>query len=129
MPNPVHWHAYTYTGRSHSDAEIRRGTAPDTYPPVEIKDWLTRPARQIADTFTDVEAAVDWMKQQFTMNPPLGSDDYPLERRLAWIRARLAESAGNDIVYGYYTKAGSYVARALIACPRPDVGSCPKGLA
>ncbi|MFJ9128960.1 hypothetical protein ACIRJS_33145 [Streptomyces sp. NPDC102340] len=128
MPNPVHWHAYSYIGKSYTDAEIRRGVAPSNYPPIEIKDWLARPRNDITGTFTDVEAAVGWMKQQLTGMPPADTS-CPVEQHLDWIRRTLAQPTGNDVVYGYYTSSGRYAGLAMIACPRPDVGRCPEGLA
>ncbi|MDT9690306.1 hypothetical protein Q5762_18560 [Streptomyces sp. P9(2023)] len=34
-------------------------------------------------------------------------------------------TAGNDVVYGYYSKSQQYVSRSLIACPRADGQPCP----
>lgn len=127
MPNSPHWHAYSYTGRSYTDALIRRGEAPNNYPPIEIKHWLTRPRDHIVATFTDVEEAVGWLKQQLTAAPPADAAAFPIDDRVERNRATLAQTAGNDVVYGYYSTAGQYVSRALIACPRPDIPMCPEG--
>ncbi|WP_415949969.1 hypothetical protein [Streptomyces sp. KLOTTS4A1] len=126
MPLSPHWHAYAYTGRSYTDALIRRGETPGNYPPIEIKNWLTRPRGHIAATFTEIEEAVSWLKQELVAMPPAGTDFFPIDERLEHSRSTLAQTAGNDVVYGYYSTSGRYVSRALIACPRRGISVCPE---
>lgn len=118
VTNSAHWHAYSYTGRSYSDAMIRRGEVPAAYPPIEIKNWLGKPVSYIAGTFTEIEPAVDWLAAELANHPPRDVESFPAKERLAYSRLTLQQTAGNDVVYGYYSKAEQYVSRALIACPR-----------
>jgi hypothetical protein len=124
-----HWHAYSYTGRSFSDGEIRGKKAPEDYPPIEIKHWLMRPKRHIIDTFTEIDPAIAWLEGELTNNLPLDEESFPVKLRLEYCRDRLKQTAGNDVVYGFYSKAGQYVSRALIACrptdPWEEFFGCP----
>ncbi|MFG2642983.1 hypothetical protein ACGFYP_18700 [Streptomyces sp. NPDC048370] len=120
-----HWHAYAYTGRSYPDAAIRRGEVPTDYPPIEIKDWLTRKNAQVVATFTDVDDAVSWVEGELTQNPPVDQEHFPVWDRLQRSRETLRLTAGNDVVYGYYSKSQQFVSRSLIACPRAYGQRCP----
>lgn len=126
-PVRQHWHAYSYNGRSYSDAMIRRGEVPANYPPIEIVHWLRRPANEAVETFRDIEKAASWLEGELTQNPAMDEDHFPVEERLRYSRETLAQEAGNDVVYGYYSKSQQYVSRALIACPRERGDSCPYG--
>ncbi|WP_274032563.1 hypothetical protein [Streptomyces sp. MMBL 11-1] len=130
-----HWHAYGYTGRSYKDGEVRAGVAPSTYPPFEIMHWLARPARDIEETFTEIDAAVEWLRGALELHVPLGAESFTIEDRLAYARSALAQAAGSDVVYGYYSVGRLYVSRALITCPRKRLNNfgeapppCPTGL-
>ncbi|KPI33242.1 hypothetical protein OV450_1330 [Actinobacteria bacterium OV450] len=117
----MHHHAYSYTGRSYSDGAIRKGEAPSNYPPIEIRHWLNRPASQIVATFTDAEAALAWLRAEMQDQPPKDEAEYSVEDRLRGARTTLAQSAGNDVVLGYYLVGGQvFVSRAVIACPRRE---------
>ncbi|MFD4374738.1 hypothetical protein [Streptomyces sp. NPDC058486] len=122
-----HWHAYAYTGRSYPDSAIRRGEVPAEYPPIEIKDWLRRPAGQVVATYSDVDAAVSWLEGELTRNPPVDQEHFPVWDRLLRCRETLLLAAGCDVVQGYYSKAQQYVSRALVVCPRGEGDSCPYG--
>ncbi|WP_146610435.1 hypothetical protein [Streptomyces sp. AC1-42W] len=124
-----HWHAYSYTGRSYSDGLIRRGEVPSNYPPIEIKNWLTRPADHVMNTFHDVEKAMTWLEEELSQNPHVEEALFPLADRLQYSRDTLDQTAGNDVVHGYYSKAQQYISRALIACPREGFPICPYGIA
>ena len=124
----VHWHAYCYTGRSYPDSVIRRGETPGNYPPIEIKDWLVRPRAQIAATFSDADSAAGWVQKELEAKPPQDAASFPVADRVAYSRSTLGQTAGSDVVYGYYS-AGQYVSRALITCPRAGIARCPEGLA
>ncbi|MFC7791946.1 hypothetical protein [Streptomyces cinereoruber] len=126
-PASRHWHAYAYTGRSYPDSAIRRGEVPADHPPIEIKDWLRRPAAQVVATYTGVEEAASWIEGELTQNPPVDQEHFPVWDRLQRVRETLRLTAGNDVVLGYYSKAQQYVSRALIACLREDGDSCPYG--
>lgn len=124
-----HWHAYSYNGRSYPDGMTRRGEVPSNYPTIEVKNWLARPAAQVVNTFHDVEKAVSWLEGELSQNPHVEEASFPLADRLQYSRDTLNQSAGNDVVYGYYSKGQQYVSRALIACPRDGFPACPYGVA
>ncbi|MEV6679462.1 hypothetical protein AB0N09_21795 [Streptomyces erythrochromogenes] len=111
-----HWHAYAHTGRALPDSAIRRGEAPSTYPPFELRDWLRR---RPESTFTDPEAAAKWLHVQGEEHPPVDADAFPVDTRVRYAESTLAQEAGADVVWGYYSAGGQYVSRALITCPRP----------
>ncbi|MCX4799660.1 hypothetical protein OG497_38035 [Streptomyces sp. NBC_01242] len=131
---PTHWHAYSYNGRSYTDAMIRRGEVPAAYPPIEIKHWLARPANHVVETFHEVDPAVSWLEGELNGHPPVDAESFPVKVRVAYSRKTLQQTAGNDVVYGYYSKS-QYVSRALIACPRHRANAgeeappgCPQGM-
>lgn len=123
MTATTHWHAFAYTGRGIvSDAEIRRGTAPADFPPLVVQDWLTRRDRkgQIPDThlFTEaqIEDAVSWLETELTAYPPLDVDSFTIPARIGHARDRLCQRVNRDIAWGYWSRGGRYVSRALILC-------------
>ncbi|MFG3036834.1 hypothetical protein ACGFYZ_08020 [Streptomyces sp. NPDC048330] len=141
----AHWHAYAYTGRKYSDADIRRATAPANYPPIEVAHWLRRPDSHVADTFAygpdGLDRAVVWLEGELTQNAPVDEEHYSVFERLEGSRRSLmatstalatentpAVQRAGDAVYGYWSKAGQYVSRALIACPREAGDACPYGV-
>ncbi|WP_282697903.1 hypothetical protein [Streptomyces sp. CC208A] len=138
----AHWHAYAYTGRAYTDTEIRRETAPANYPPIEVAHWLRRPRNHVADTFAcspdGLDHALAWLEGELTRNPPVDEEHYPVLERLEGSRSSLtatrstptapATQRAGDAVYGYWSKAGQYVSRALIACPREAGDPCPYGM-
>lgn len=111
----AHFHAYSYTGQGHTDGEIRKGLAPPTYPPIEIKDWLRRMPKRVYGE-QDIDAALGWLEQELNNHPPLDADSFPVKERLEYSRERLLQKVGRDVVYGYWSKKGRYVSRALILC-------------
>jgi hypothetical protein len=112
-----HWHAYSYTGRTYTDAMIRQKKVPDSYPPIEIKHWLSKPRKHVVETFTEIAPMLAWLESEMTPMPPRDEEFFPLKERLEYSRQWL--SLGDDVVYGYYSVgAGPWVSRALIFCPR-----------
>lgn len=113
----AHWHAYAYTGKGYTDNEIRKGVAPPTFPPIEIKDWLHRRAAEIFPE-TSLDNAMVWLEKELNGQPPIDAEAYPIETRLASSRARLQETVNRNVVYGYWSRGGQYVSRVLICCER-----------
>jgi hypothetical protein len=113
-----HWHAFAYTGMSYRESEFRAGKAPKDYPPIEIKDWLHR--RPGLHTFAEGEVAkaLAWLERELNSPKcvPVDAEGFPVQVRLEYSRARLSEKTNRDVVYGYYSRAGLYVSRALIEC-------------
>lgn len=115
----AHFHAYAYTGQGYRDGEIRKGLAPPTYPPIEVKDWLLRrPLKLYSEP--DIDAALDWLEKELNEHPPLGAEFFPVKERIAYSRERLLQTVGRDVIYGYWSTGGRYVSRALILCTRTE---------
>lgn len=136
---PVHWHAFAYTGKGYTDSEVGKGLAPSNFPPVEIKHWLLRlpglrtplgsPIPESAlpvHTFSEseVDEAVAWLEQELTTHLPLDHETFPVAARLEYSRARLLERANRDVVYGYWSVGGQYVARVLVLCDDRGPATC-----
>jgi hypothetical protein len=124
-----HWHAYSYTGRAHPDSAVRRGEAPSNYAPFLIKDWLRRPVKQIAESFTEADLAAKWLRGEMEKHPPLGVESFSIDARVGYAEQTLRQDAGADVVWGYYSTSGQYVSRAVIRClqgkAQPGVGPVP----
>lgn len=121
-----HWHAYTYAGRTHTDSERRTDIAPSTYPPFLVRDWLQRPRAHIVGSFAEPDAAAAWLRTELEAHPPVDVAAFTVEDRMRWVRLRLAQDNGADIVSGYYTAGGQYVSRALVRCTsRDSAARCP----
>ncbi|WP_428950937.1 hypothetical protein [Streptomyces sp. cg35] len=127
MRTHTHWHGWRYTGAGFSDPQRRRGEASSSYPPFEIAAFLDRRPDTILWTFEEPPKAVDWLKQAGTDHPPLDEAAFPLDTRLEYAQRTLSQEVGADVIWGYYARGQTYVALALIACPRPD-RICPQGL-
>lgn len=119
----LHWHAFAYTGRGiKSDAEIRNGSAPANFPPLVVKDWLTRrnkegriPHERVFDE-TQIEDAAIWLEAELTRYPPLDVVSFPIPDRIGYARERLRQRVNRDIVWGYWSRGERYVSRALVLC-------------
>jgi hypothetical protein len=111
----LHFHAYAYTGKGYKDSEIRARVAPPNYPPIMVADpgGMKQAAR-----LDSLDAAVDWLKGELTSHEPLGSESFPVEARLEYSRAQLQQTAANIVIYGYWSRAGQYVARRIYPCTR-----------
>ncbi|MFF4385642.1 hypothetical protein ACFY0G_02430 [Streptomyces sp. NPDC001552] len=128
-----HFHAYAYTGRAFTDGQVLKGEAPSNYAPFLIADWLARPARTIAESFTDPEQAAKWLRGEMEAHPPIDAESFSIDTRMGYAESTLRQERGADVVWGYYAK-GQYVSRAVICCPRveaPQPGkaaaACPEG--
>ncbi|GAA2947961.1 hypothetical protein ACFPN0_15405 [Kitasatospora cinereorecta] len=111
-----HWHAYAYTGRAYTDSAVRKGEAPSNYAPFMIKDWLRRPAQQIIESFTEPDVAAKWLRGEMEKAPPLQVASFSIDERVAYAEQTLRQTAGADVVWGYYSSTGQYVSRAVIRC-------------
>jgi hypothetical protein len=124
----THWHTFQYKGTAYSDPQRRRGEAPSNFPPFVLDEFLTRgKLLETAGTLDEIAAALDWLKQGATTNPPLDQASFPLPNRLAWAEQTLGLERGADLLWGYYTSSQLYVSMAVIACPRPRGEGCPIG--
>ncbi|MCQ4082227.1 hypothetical protein NGB36_16840 [Streptomyces sp. RB6PN25] len=122
-----HWHAFEYVGHERPADSLRVDPTNPT-PPLEIGHWLRKPARHVAETFTNDDAgrkeASEWMRQGGEEHAPADGDSFPLDARMTYVNDDLQRGA--DVIWGYYTKKQRYHSRALVACPREGI-SCPYG--
>lgn len=109
----THFHGYAYTGTRYSDPEVRSRRVPEGYLPIEIKD-TTGPSLRLPT----LDDALAWLENELTVHRPADADTFPVESRLAYSRARLQQSAGAFVVYGYWTQGnpGKFVARRILPC-------------
>jgi hypothetical protein len=107
----IHFHGYAYTGHGYTDSEIHAGRAPSRYLPIEV-DCTSGPDRHLA-TLND---AMTWLEAELTRHEPLDAEAFPVKVRLEYSRSRLQQSAGAIVVYGYWSRAGQYVARRILPC-------------
>ncbi|MEU5092113.1 hypothetical protein [Streptomyces sp. NPDC021356] len=121
----LHWHAYAYNGRELPPDRDRRDPGCPV-PPLEIRQWLLKPARLLAATYpapdTD-QSAYGWLRTELDAFPR-GPRDLSPATQLAYARDCLNRST--DVVWGYWSATGLYISRALITCPRADT-PCPHG--
>jgi hypothetical protein len=134
-----HWHAYAWNGAGRPDDRERR-TYPPTgipefdakridnsasrIPPLVISEWLLKPAAFIEATYPIPDGRRDgyhWLRDELREHPR-GPRDLEPEVQLA--HAVDCMTRGADVVWAYYSRAGRYISRALIVCPRPGF-DCP----
>lgn len=116
----THWHAFSYTGHERPrDGEARDPGA--ATPPIELDMWFSKPRSMMDGTFTDPEAAADWLERELTESPPPASA-LPVRLHMRFARAALRRRA--DAYVGYYTAHGGFLVRTLLACPRRGL-RCP----
>lgn len=109
----LHWHAFGYNGSGYPpDSEAKNPQAPVR--PLSLAGWFSKPASMRRGTFTDPDAAHDWLAAELHDRHP---DPERLPAALDYYRAHL--KLGQDAYAGGYTRdrAGIYV-RALLTCPR-----------
>lgn len=114
-----HWHAYAWVGHARPDDNARTDPS-QPVPPLEIADWLQKPARHVAETFDNgaegKASAAKWMRAGGEEHEFASEDSFPLDARMAYVEDDIARGA--DSVWGYYSRNLRYVSRALVACPR-----------
>lgn len=100
-------------------------------PPIMTGHWLIKRGQTAANrTWTDVTDAVEWLKQQYTDNPPFERTDglqayISLDDRIAYAYDLLPR--GVDTTWCHYTQSKSLLSMSVVCCPNlfhPDV-ACP----
>ncbi|WP_214327666.1 hypothetical protein [Nonomuraea sediminis] len=86
-------------------------------------EWLAKPASRIAETFDDLNKAVEWMTREYA--PPAGSgDSIPLDSREALATDLLPR--GVDVQWGEWLSGGHFITVGMICCPNRHVNHpCP----
>ncbi|WP_037932877.1 hypothetical protein [Streptomyces sp. SPB78] len=118
-----HWHAYAWTGREHPPLRDARDPSKPV-PPSLIADWLLKPRSLLVATFAMPDEgghAYAWLETQLKKHPR-GPRDWPPRVDLDGAHDRLTRQT--DVVWGYWSATGLYVARVLITCPRSGI-PCP----
>ncbi|MEU5753494.1 hypothetical protein [Streptomyces sp. NPDC047829] len=91
---------------------------------MHVGHWLLKPARLLRATYPAPDTGQDaygWLRAEldaFPRNPR----DLPPSVQLA--HARDCLDRATDVVWGYWSATGLYIARALITCPRTGI-PCP----
>lgn len=111
----THYHAYSYTGRGYADSEVRKGLAPNGYPPLVVIPRTGTPDTRL----TTLDDALAWLEQELTAHPPVDSAAFPVTARLVYSRERLQQTRANEVIYGYWSQARRYISRRLYPCDRP----------
>ncbi|WEV27932.1 hypothetical protein OYE22_24230 [Streptomyces sp. 71268] len=118
----VHWHAFAWTGHERPpDSERVIPTNPT--PPLEVAHWLRKQRKHVAATFTDADAAVEWMREELAAWPMADQTLSTVESKIEFTRECLSRPDA-DVVFGFYPAVQRYVSRCLIYCPRPGE-KCP----
>ncbi|MET7363165.1 hypothetical protein ABZS76_32675 [Streptomyces sp. NPDC005562] len=112
----VHWHAFSYTGKGYTDAEVRKGLAPSAHPRPEISQWVSVMPTLHIFAEDEIDKAMDWLEGELTSQVPQDAEHHPVEDRLQASRRRLDETRNRDVVYGYWSLSKQYCSRGLIAC-------------
>ncbi|AXL89840.1 hypothetical protein C4J65_17195 [Streptomyces sp. CB09001] len=119
----LHWHAYAWNGRERPPDNDRRKPALPL-PPMDVGHWLLKPARLRLATYPAPDTGQDaygWLRAELDAFPR-SPRDLPATVQLAYARGCLDRAT--DVVWGYWSATGLYIARALITCPRADI-PCP----
>ncbi|WP_157246270.1 hypothetical protein [Nonomuraea typhae] len=124
----MHWHGYTWNGNGAELAHEgeRRPTSPDfltsLLPPMRTGEWLAKPASRIAETFDDVDKAIEWMRSQYA--PAAGHDPIPIAHRQREAYGLLP--GGVDVEWSTWLAGGRFVKVSMICCPNRHVPHpCP----
>lgn len=121
----MHWHTYSWTGHERPADSERRNPA-NAVPPLDVAEWLRKPARNVVATHQIPDGAADaygWLEAELK-EYPRSPRDLPPGPQMDGARECLERGA--DVVWGYYSDKGRYVSRALIGCPREGL-ACPYG--
>ncbi|MEN8653777.1 hypothetical protein ABCR94_25035 [Streptomyces sp. 21So2-11] len=134
-----HHHGYSWLGSGfelHRDG-VRRDVHPDfrssPVPPLEVAQWLLKPASFVQGSWSDGEEAARWFGGQ--VRPHAGAfvsafDRDVLDARIAAVGACVAD--GGDVVGGWWLTGQRMLSVSLVGCSPHRVRStypCPVGRA
>jgi hypothetical protein len=117
----AHWHGFAYTGNTVPPDSAARDNN-QAVPPREIVGFFSKPATMRRGVFSTADAALGWLEEELRGTPPIATG-LPVESHLEGSGDCLSREA--DAYVGYYTAAGGFMVRALLACPREGV-RCPQ---
>ncbi|GII90634.1 hypothetical protein [Sinosporangium siamense] len=134
----MHFHGYRWTGpadqlKREGEGERRpsgASFATNPYPPMILWHWLRKTPAHVKGTFTDVEAAGDWLEAQYGEIAARITGSTAQCRTAADYRKSASESLaqGREFCWGLYLAGTYYDHTALIACPpriAEDRVACP----
>ncbi|PWI45956.1 hypothetical protein [Streptomyces sp. ICBB 8177] len=100
--------------------------------PLEIADWLLKPASAIVDTFFDAQAGADWLAKQIEQHVDAIESEHDREAAVIVHRVKAARDTlqrGEDVAMGWYLRGQRFLSLCLVGCSpnsfRPD-RSCPQ---
>lgn len=129
----MHHHGYTWLGSGfelHRDGPRRHvhpafGSTP--VPPLEVAQWLLKPASFVRGIWTDSQGAAQWFGAQVRGHAEAFSDRHDrevLDGRIGAVAGRVA--GGEDVVGGWWLTGQRFLAVCLVACsPHPVRPSYP----
>jgi hypothetical protein len=95
--------------------------ATSSVPPLMTGHWLAKQGQASADrTWTDLTDAVEWLRKQYTAQPPFERTDgmkayVGLDGKLAYAYDVLPR--GVDVTWVHYTQARSLFSASIVCCP------------
>ncbi|MGW6456396.1 hypothetical protein ACWF94_10785 [Streptomyces sp. NPDC055078] len=118
-----HHHGYTWLGSGfdlHRDGprrDVHPAFASTPVPPLEVAQWLLKPASFVQGTWTDPEEAERWFGGQVRPHADAfasPNDREALDGRIALVGARLA--GGEDVVGGWWLTGQRFLSVSLVGC-------------
>lgn len=97
-------------------------------PPLETRNWLSKPPAQVRGTWSDARDAAAWLRDRLTEYAPRFMSD---AQHVALRPVALASSAearlrsGKDVSLGYYLERPLFLSLALVACSPKDGTALP----
>ncbi|MER6994538.1 hypothetical protein [Streptomyces sp. NPDC000410] len=118
-----HHHGYTWLGSGfelHRDGP-RRDVHPEFrvsgVPPLEVAQWLLKPASFVQGTWVDPGEAARWYGSQARVHMEAFSSSYErevLDSRISAVAVRL--TGGEDVVGGWWLTGQRFLSVCLVAC-------------
>ncbi|MFI1885580.1 hypothetical protein [Streptomyces jumonjinensis] len=130
-----HHHGYTWLGSGfdlHRDGprrDVHPGFATAPVPPLEVAQWLLKPASFVQGTWTDPQEAARWFGLQVRPHAEVfvsRAERENLDARIEAVGDRAA--GGEDVVGGWWLTGQRFLSVSLVACSphrlRPSY-ACP----
>ncbi|WP_433513576.1 hypothetical protein ACQP2T_60130 [Nonomuraea sp. CA-143628] len=95
-------------------------------PPIEVGDWLLKPATRIAETFSSPSPVADWLVREYLQvhKSFLLPVRMKLKHRLDFAMTLLSRAM--DVQWNEWLKGGMFISIAVVCCPNRHVPhACP----
>lgn len=118
----VSWKCFLTTcdGVVFAKDSTRRDPSSDA-PPLQIRDWLNKPAQLMKNRADKPEDAVEWLRTQFELYRPqmIGQQATYVDPETRFGRALHDLRVGNDVSWGFWVNGGAtMVSMAVLAVSR-----------